>query len=114
MELSRGVGRMTNVDVLKCEDLSASCSVNLRNKIKRLMERRHFRFIVDLREARKMDVARLGILVERLIRMRKHKGDIRLCSLRPEITRMMERVGVSSLFETFTTKEEALKSFRDM
>jgi anti-anti-sigma factor len=80
----------------------------------RLMNRRHFRVVVDLRSARKIDVAGLGILVERLMRIRERKGDIKLCSLRPELSRVMDRVGVASLFETFNTKEEALQSFREL
>lgn len=112
MQFSRRVGKALNVDVLKCDDLSASCAVSLRNKVNRLMNRRHFNVVVDLWSAKRMDAAGIGILVEKLLRMRERKGDIKLCRLRPEVSRMMERVGVGSLFETFQTKEEALESFR--
>ena len=114
MQFSRRVGKALDVDVLKCDDLSASCVVSLKNKMNRLMSRRHFRVVVDLWSARRTDVAGIGILVEKLLRIREHKGDIKLCRLRPEVSRMMNRVGVGTLFETFDTKEEALKSFREI
>ena len=114
MQFSRGVGKGAGVDVLKCDDLSASRVVSLKNKMNRLMSRRHFRVVVDLLSARRTDVAGIGILVEKLMRIREKKGDIRLCGLRPEVYRFMERVGVGSLFETFQTREEALKSFRGL
>ena len=114
MQFSRRVGRIGNVDVLRCDDLSASCVVSLRNKVNRLMNRKHYRVIVDLWSAKKTDVAGIGILVEKLLRLRERKGDIRLCRLRPEVSRMMERVGVGTLFETYQTKEEALDSFREI
>ena len=113
MQFSRRMGRLGNVDVLKCDDLSASHVVSLRNKVNRLMNRKHYRVIVDLWSAKKMDAAGIGILVEKLLRLREHKGDIRLCRLRPEVSRMMEKVGVGTLFETYPTKEEALNSFRE-
>lgn len=113
MQFSRRMGRLGNVDVLKCDDLSASHVVNLRNKVNRLMNRKHYRVIVDLWSAKKMDAAGIGILVEKLLRLRERKGDIRLCRLRPEVSRMMEKVGVGTLFETYPTKEEALNSFRE-
>jgi len=113
MQFSRRVGKSLNVDVLRCDDLSASCAVSLKNRMNRLMSRRHFKVVVDLCSAKKLDVAGIGILVEKLLRIRQLKGDIKLCRLRPEVSRMMERVGVGTLFETFQTKEEALESFRE-
>ena len=101
-----------NVDVLKCDDLSASRAVGLKNRMNRLMNRNHFRLVVDMEQARRTDAAGIGILVEKLIRIREHHGDIRLCSLRPEVSRTMERVGAGSLFETYHSREEALKNFR--
>lgn len=113
MQFTRRVGKMSNVNVLRCDDLSASCVVSLRNKMNRLMSRRHFRVVIDLNSARRTDVAGIGILVERLMRIRERKGDIKLCRLRPEVSRMMDRVGVGTLFETYPTKEEALNSFQE-
>ncbi len=114
MQFSRRVGKAVNVDVLKCDDLSASCVVGLKNKMNRLMNRRHFHVVIDLWSAKKTDVAGIGILVEKLLRIREHNGDIKLCRIRPEVSRIMDRIGVGSLFETFQTKEEALNSFREL
>lgn len=114
MQFSRRVGKLGSVNVLRCDDLSASCVVSLRNKVNRLMSRRHMNVVVDLLSAKRMDAAGIGILVEKLLRLRAQKGDIKLCRMRPEVSRMMERVGVGTLFETFQTKEEALESFREI
>ncbi|MBI4399003.1 MAG: STAS domain-containing protein [Candidatus Omnitrophica bacterium] len=114
MEFARRTGRGTGVNVIRCNNLRASYVVDLRNKMNRLMNRKNFRLVVDLGSARKMDAAGLGILVERLMRNRQQKGNVKLCSVRPEISRMMMRVGVNRVFEVFNTREEALNSFREM
>ncbi len=112
MQFSKRLGKVRNVDILECDNLQAAKVVNLKNKVNRLMNKKHFKIIVDLKSAKKMDVAGIGILVEKLIRMREKKGDIKLCQLRPEVSRVMDRMGVASLFETFTSREDALKSFK--
>jgi len=75
-----------HVEVLVCGgNLDATHMVQLRDKMTRLMGRNRKRVLIDLHKARNVDLAGLGILVERLRKFRKLHGDIRLCNLRPNV-----------------------------
>lgn len=105
--------QIPQVDVLKCRgDLNASCMVSIKNKLTRLMNRKHRYMLLDLEKTKHIDLAGLGILVERLRKVRSLKGDIKLCNLRPQVSETFRMVGVSKLIDSYSTKEEALESFK--
>ena len=103
----------TDVDILRCPgDLNASRMVKIRNKVTRLMQKNHTRVIIDLGGARHVDLAGLGILIERLKRIRAMRGDIKLVNLSPQVSETFRLVGVNNLIESYNSKEEALRSFK--
>lgn len=103
---------VTRVDILKCAgDLNANGMVRIKNKLTRLMERNHINLLIDLRDARHVDLAGLGILIERLKRIRAMNGDIKLYNLKPQVSETFRMVGVDNLIESYGSKEEALRSF---
>lgn len=100
------------VEVLRFQgDLDTSEMIRMKNRLARLLARKHRKLLLDLRRARRVDLAGLGILVDRLRRVREAKGDIKLCNLQPEVEKAFQIIGVSGLMESFRTEEEALRSF---
>lgn len=100
------------VDVLRFEgDLSAVEMVKIKSRLSRLLKKNHKKLLLDLKRARRVELAGLGILVDRLMKVRQQKGDIKLCNIRPEVEQTLRMIGVSGLMESFCTEEEAIRSF---
>lgn len=100
------------VEVLRFEgDLNAVEMIKMKNRLTRLLNRNHKKLLLDLKNARRVELAGLGILVDRLMKVRASKGEIKLCNLRPEVEKTFQMVGVSGLMEAFHSEEEAIRSF---
>ena len=112
MEVLRERVSSSQVDVVRCSgDLSAAEMVQVKNKVNRLINKHHYKLVLDVSQAKRVDLAGLGILIERLQKIRALNGDIKLCHLRPQISEVFRLVGISQLIETFDSAEEALRSF---
>lgn len=100
------------VDVLRFNgDLDALSMIKMKDRMNRLLNKNHKRLLLDLSETRRVELAGVGILVDRLRKVREQKGDIKLCNLRPEVERTFQMIGVNGLMEAYSTKEEAIRSF---
>jgi anti-anti-sigma factor len=100
------------VEVLRFQgDLNASEMIKIKERLTRLMNKNHKKMILDLKEARQVELAGLGILVDRLMKVRAQKGDIKLFNMRPEVEKTFRMIGVNDLMESFGTEEEAIRSF---
>ncbi|MBU9888564.1 MAG: STAS domain-containing protein [Candidatus Omnitrophica bacterium] len=101
-----------DVDVLRFGgDLNALSMIKMKDRMNRLLNKNHKQLLLDLKETRHVELAGVGILVDRLRKVREQKGDIKLCNLRPEIERTFQIIGVNNLMETFASEEEAVRSF---
>jgi anti-sigma B factor antagonist len=110
--MSERVKTRMGVDVLRFDgDLDAVEMVKFKNRLTRLLNRRHKKLLLDLSRTRRVELAGLGILVDRLRTVRAQQGDIKLCNLRPEVEKTFRMVGVNGLIESFSSEEEALRSF---
>ena len=104
-------GRM-GVEVLRFRgDLSTDEMVRMKSCLGRLLRKKHKKLLIDLGSARHVELAGLGMLVDRLLKVRAEKGDIKLCNLRPEVEQTFRMIGVSGLMEAFASEEEAIRSF---
>ena len=100
------------VDVLRFDgDLNVVEMIKLKNRLTRLVNKNHKKLLLDLSRARHVELAGLGILVDRLRRVRAQKGDIKLCNMHPEVEKELRMVGVNGLIESFPSEEEAIRSF---
>ena len=100
------------VEVLRFEgDLSASEMTKIKERLTRLVNKNHKKLLLDLTEARRVELAGIGILVDRLMKVRAQKGDIKLCNMRPEIEQTFRMIGVGGLMQSFPSEEEAIRSF---
>jgi anti-anti-sigma factor len=100
------------VEILRFQgDLNASEMIKIKNRLTRLLNKNHKKLLLDLKETKHVELAGLGILVDRLMKVRAQKGDIKLCNLRPEVERTFRMIGVGNLMQSFGSEEEAIRSF---
>jgi len=100
------------VDILRFQgDLSALEMVKIKSRLSRLVKKNHKKLLLDLKRTKRIELAGLGILVDRLMKVRAVHGDIKLINLRPEVERALRMIGVGDLMETYQTEEEAIQSF---
>jgi anti-anti-sigma factor len=69
------------------------------------------KIVVDLRECEFIDSTFLGALVVSLKRITGLGGDLKLVGFQEEVNTMFQLTRMYRVFETFPTKEEAIKSF---
>lgn len=101
------------VNVVRCPgDLNATRMVQMKNRFSRLINQNRKFFLLDLKEAGHADLAGLGILVDRIRKVRSLNGDIRLFNIRPEVTQILNMIGLNQIIEMFSTEEEARRSFQ--
>jgi anti-sigma B factor antagonist len=102
-----------SIDVVRCPgDLNASHMVAMKSRVQRLVNQKHKFFLLDLQDAHHVDLAGLGILVDRIKRVRSLKGDIRLFNLQPEVMKTLRMVGLMQVIATFHNEEAARQSFQ--
>ena len=107
-----GNGKIS-VDIVRCPgDVNATRMVQMKNRFSRLMNQNRRFFLMDLKEANHADFAGLGILIDRIRKVRSLKGDIRLFNLRPEVVNILRMIGLNQVIETYTSEEEARRSFQ--
>ncbi len=100
------------VEILRFQgDLNALEMIKIKNRLTRLLNKNQKKLLLDLKETRRVELAGLGILVDRLMKVRAQKGDIKLCNLRPEVQKTFQMIGVGDLMQSFGTEEEAIRSF---
>lgn len=100
------------VDVLRFNgDLNAFSMIKMKDRMNRLLHKNHKRLLLDLKDTKRIELAGLGILVDRLRKIREQKGDIKLFNLSPEVEKTFRMIGVNGLMETFPSEEEAVRSF---
>ena len=105
-------GNEKGVNVVRCSgDLNATRMVQIKTRFSRLINRNRRFFLLDLKEAYHADLAGIGILVDRIKKVRALNGDIRLFNLRPEVTQILDLIGLNQVIATYATEEEARKSF---
>ncbi len=100
------------VDVLRLPgDLDAAQMVKVKGRLSRMLKKNRKKVLFDLAETRRVELAGLGILVDRLRTIRAQKGDIKLFNMSPEVRRSLEMIGINGLIESFRSEEEAIRSF---
>lgn len=100
------------VDVLRFGgDLNAMEMVRIKNRLARLLKRNHKKLLLDLKQTKRVELAGLGILVDRLMKVRAAKGDIKLLNIRPEVEKTLRMIGVGNLMESYQSEDEAIRSF---
>lgn len=77
-----------------------------------LAEGRH-QLVLNLANVRFTSYMAVGILVERLRKVRRMGGDIKLSGLNLHGERLFRMVGISSLFEAYDSEARAVRVFQE-
>lgn len=101
-----------SVDILEVAgDIDALDMVRVKNRITKLIDKDRTKVILSLKRAKHIDFVGLGILVERLRKVRALNGDLKLVGLNPYVLRVLKSIGAGRLIETYDNTREALRSF---
>ena len=85
--------------------------VDVRNTISNLIREGHSKVIVSMEEVERVNYLSIGVLVERLRRLRNCGGDLKLVGMSGYLRTFFAGVGAEKIFDSFDSMEEALKSF---
>lgn len=75
-----------------------------------LKEQGHF-VVLNLTNMKFISYMGVGVLVERLRQFRTYGGDMKLVGLNLYTQRLFRMTGITSLFETFESEDQALKHY---
>lgn len=97
--------------VVKEERLDAHNSGELKTQMLNLFEDGKTNLVVDLEMVRFVDSSGLGSLVSGFKNASARSGNLKLCSLQPQVKSMFELTRLHRVFEIFPSATEALASF---
>jgi len=76
-----------------------------------VLEQRDRRVIIDLSRVTKIDSAGLGQLMSCYSHLVRNQGALRILNAQPEIRKMLDMTGISTLIPEYSDEQEAVKSF---
>jgi anti-sigma B factor antagonist len=82
-----------------------------REKVDELLRRNQLQMIVDLKDITYIDSAGVGVLVGKYLSVRRKGGDMKLLHLSKRSHRVMTITRLLTVFESFESEEEAVRSF---
>lgn len=71
------------------------------------------KIVLNLKEMGMISYMGLGVIVERLRKIRAFNGDIKLAATNMYTERMFRMVGVTALFNTFESEIKAVRTFQE-
>ena len=84
---------------------------SLRDTITSAVQRGHRRLLLDFKDVTYIDGAGLGVLIGTFVACRGQGGTIKLLHLTSRIHRLMSLFKLLTLFDTFDSEQEAVRSF---
>jgi anti-sigma B factor antagonist len=76
-----------------------------------VLEQADSRVIIDLGRVTKIDSAGLGQLMSCYSHLVRNQGSLKVVNATPEIRKLLDMTGISSLIPAFSSEQEAIKSF---
>ena len=89
-------------------DIDLHHSVDLRQHLLDIMEKRPCVTIVNMSQVAFMDSSGLATLVEALQLCRRYEGELRLVGMQPRVRSIFEISRLDSIFKTYDSEAEAL------
>ena len=86
-------------------------ATELRNQLYELIAQNKTRVIVDLANVEWMNSTGLGILISGMTSLRNNKGELKLTSVNEKIANLFEITKLNSVFDTYKSSDDAVKSF---
>ena len=85
----------------------------LRLSLMECIQSQHCNVVVNLESVKFVSYMGVGVLVERLRQLRACGGDLKLTGVNLYTERLFRMVGITNVFETFTTEAQALQAFAE-
>ena len=81
--------------------------------VSRLMqEERRLKFVVNLQHLAFIDSVGIGEIVRSYTHLARHGGALRLCSVGPRVSEVLEVTHLDSIIRIFATEADAIRSFQ--
>ncbi len=87
---------------------------DLTQRVRALVRAGRRKLVLDLGAVSYMDSMYLGEIVSGLVTVRDQGGTLHLANLTERVERLMTMVGLTSVFQTFGSEQEAVRSLADM
>jgi anti-sigma B factor antagonist len=85
--------------------------IELRDCVNALVDEGRVKLVLDMREVTRLDSAGIGMLVSKLLTVRKRGGTIKLLHLTRRTDHLLEITKLSTVFEIFDDEAAAIQSF---
>jgi anti-sigma B factor antagonist len=108
--IERNVGGVTILD-LAGRLVMDQGDVAFRDRVVDLLARQQKQMIINLQEVTYIDSAGVGMLVAKMLSVRRAGGDMKLLHLTTRSNRVMTITRLLTVFEAFDDEEEAIRSF---
>lgn len=92
-------------------ELDTEAAYLLESGLSEATDQESVKLILNFKDVSIMNSTAMGVLLSAAEDARKRNGTMKLCGLSEHVREVLDLVGVSSLFEIFTTEEEAVRSF---
>lgn len=83
-----------------------------REHVTDLLARGQTQIVLNLKDVSYIDSAGVGVMVAKLLTVRRAGGDIKLLHLTPRSNRVMTITRLLTVFEAFEGEQEAIRSFK--
>ncbi len=90
-------------------DVDLSCSRDLQARLKKVMEPKPARVVVDLQKVPYMDSSGVATLVEAMQISRKQSTRLVLCAMQDKVRSIFEIARLDKVFTIVMTRDEAMK-----
>src|SRR5580698_318150 len=78
-----------------------------------VLEQSDTRVIIDLSRVTRIDSAGLGQLMSCYSHLVKNRGALKMMNATPEVKKVLDMTGISTLIASYSDEQEAVKSFRN-
>ena len=93
-------------------EIDVETSPQLRECFDKLLAAGEHNFVIDMAGVDFVDSSGLAAFVRLFKRVRIGEGDVRLCGLRPEVSKIIELTRLNRVFDVFETRAQAVESYR--
>jgi anti-sigma B factor antagonist len=107
----RNVGGVTILDLSGRLVLDQGDAL-FRDYVVGLLERQQKQLIINLQDVTYIDSAGVGMMVAKMLSVRRAGGDMKLLHLTARSNRVMTITRLLTVFESFDDEEEAIRSFK--
>ena len=91
--------------------LDAHTAPEFENALQKLLSEKRYKIIVNLDGLQYISSAGLGVFMGVIEEIRENGGDLKICCASPKVFKVFDLLGFPSLYEFYSTEEEASKKF---